>query len=81
MSANILNLPSYIVTGLVENEYDYHIDAEAKDHPTSCQVCGSPEIVGFGRNKQLARDLPMHGKRVGVYVDTGVTFTSYRNKL
>jgi transposase len=70
MPANILNLLTYIVTGLVENEYDYHIDAEAKDHPTSCQVCGSPEIVGFGRNEQLVRDLPMHGKRVGVYVAT-----------
>lgn len=70
MPANILNLPAYIVTNLVENEYDYHIDAEAKHHPTNCQVCGSPDIVGFGRNEQLVRDLTIHGKRVGIYVDT-----------
>ncbi len=70
MPANILNLPSYTVTNLVENEYDYHIDAEAKHHPTTCQNCGSPDIVGFGRNEQLVRDLTIHGKGVGIYVDT-----------
>ena len=70
MPANILNLPAYIVTNLVENEYDYHIDAEAKHHPTTCQNCDSPDIVGFGRNEQLVRDLTIHGKRVGIYVDT-----------
>ena len=33
MPANILNLPSYTVTALQENEHDYHIDAIAKDRP------------------------------------------------
>jgi transposase len=70
MLANILNLSTYTVTNLEENEYDYHIDAEAKQHPTSCQICSSQDIVGFGRNEQLIRDLSMHGKRVGIYVDT-----------
>ena len=70
MPANILNLSSYVVTTLVENEHDYHLDAEAKEHPSTCQVCGTPDIVAFGRNKQLVRDLPIHGKRVGIYVDT-----------
>lgn len=70
MPANILHLPAYVVTNLVENEHDYHIDAEAKQHPTTCQNCGSPDIVGFGRNEQLVRDLTIHGKRVGIYVDT-----------
>ncbi len=70
MPANILNLPAYTVTGIEEAEYDYHIDAEAKHHPTACQNCGSPDIVGFGRNEQLVRDLTIHGKRVGIYVDT-----------
>jgi transposase len=70
MPANILNLPAYVVTNLVENEYDYHIDAEAKQHPTTCQNCDSPDIVGFGRNEQLVRDLTIQGKRVGIYVDT-----------
>jgi len=70
LPTNILNLPTYIVTKLAENDNDYHIDAEAKDHPVSCQSCGEPDIVGFGRHEQLIRDLPMHGKRVGIYVDT-----------
>lgn len=26
--------------------------------------------VGFGRREQLIKDLPMHGKRVGIYVNT-----------
>jgi transposase len=26
--------------------------------------------VGFGRREQLVKDLPVHGKRVGVYIDT-----------
>jgi transposase len=70
MPINILNLPSYIVTNFVENEYDYHINAEAREHPSDCQVCGTPDIVGFGRNVQLVYDLPMHGKRVGIYAET-----------
>lgn len=70
MPANILNLSSYVVTSLVENEHDYHIVAEAKEHPSTCQICETPDVVGFGRNKQLVRDLPIHGKRVGIYVDT-----------
>lgn len=70
MPANILNLPAYTITGIDETEYDYHINAEAKQHPTTCQNCGSPDIVGFGRNERLVRDLTIHGKRVGIYVDT-----------
>jgi hypothetical protein len=57
MPANILNLPAYAITNLIESEHDYHIDAEVKDHPTKYQECYSTEIVGFGRNDQLVRDL------------------------
>jgi hypothetical protein len=53
MPTNILNLHSYTIINFLENDHDYHIDAEAKDHPKSCQLCDSQEIVGFGRNKQL----------------------------
>lgn len=70
MPRNILNLPSYAITRIEEDEHDYHIWAEAVDHPSICPHCGRGEIVGFGRREQLVRDLPMHGKRVGVYVDT-----------
>lgn len=71
MPANILNLPAYVITSdIIENEHDYHIDAEVREHPTACQSCRSPDIVGFGRNVQQIRDLCMHAKRVGIYVDT-----------
>lgn len=70
MPANILNLSAYTITGIEENYYDYHIDAEVKNHPSKCQNCDSDNLVGFGRNEQAIRDLPMHGKRVGIYVDT-----------
>jgi transposase len=70
MPANLLNLPSYIVLSLVENDHDYHIDVETKQPPTQCPVCHSEKIRGFGRREQMIKDLPMHGKRVGVYIST-----------
>jgi transposase len=70
MPANILNLPAYTVTKVVENEHDYHIDVEVSKAPTRCLNCQSDTLVGFGRREQLVRDLPSHGKRVGLYVNT-----------
>ncbi len=70
MPANILNLPSYTVTALQENDHDYHIDAVAKNRPECCPHCQSNNLVGFGRREQMVKDLPMHGKRVGLYVET-----------
>ncbi len=70
MPTNILNLPLYVVTGINETEHDYHINVETKSPPKSCQNCNSDNLVGFGRNEQLIRDLQIHGKRVGIYVDT-----------
>lgn len=70
MPRNLLNLPSYILTHVEEDEHDYHVWAEVAELPAACQHCDGPELVGFGRREQLIRDLPMHGKRVGIYVDT-----------
>jgi transposase len=80
---NILNLKSLKTTRVEENEHDYHIDAESTISTTSCQHCQSQNIIGFGRHEQLIRDLPIHAKRVGIYVSTrryrckdcGKTFT------
>jgi len=69
MPANILNLHAYVVTALEENEHDYHISAEVKRVPAACPNCRSPHLVGFGRRERLVRDLPIHGKRVGIYVN------------
>jgi len=69
MPANILNLPSYAVTALQENEHDYHIDATVKAMPV-CPHCRGSDLSGFGRREQMVHDLPSHGRRVGLYVDT-----------
>ena len=70
MPANILNLPRLTVTQVEETDHDYHIKAQASTDPTSCPECRHTGLVGFGRNEQLVKDLPMHGKRVGIYFDT-----------
>ncbi len=70
MPSDILNLPAYTVTNIEETEHDYHINAETKSAPQKCPRCGSDNPVCFGRNEQLLRDLPIHGKRIGIYVDT-----------
>ncbi|MCL2644475.1 MAG: ISL3 family transposase [Betaproteobacteria bacterium] len=70
MPANILNLPCYKILGIQENEHDYHIMVEAADAPGSCPHCQHNNLVGFGRREQMLKDLPMHGRRVGIYIDT-----------
>lgn len=67
--ANLLNLPDYSVTRLEETPHDYHVYAEVNGAFHRCVACRSTNVVGHGRNEQLVRDLPMHGKRVAVYVD------------
>lgn len=67
---NILNLNAYQVLEVKENEHDYHIQAKTVLNPTHCPHCQSSDFVGFGRKEQLVRDLPIHGKRVGIYIDT-----------
>ena len=69
MPANILNLPAYAVTALQENEHDYHIDATVKAMPV-CPHCRGNDLSGFGRREQMVHDLPSHGRRVGLYIDT-----------
>jgi len=70
MPANILNLPRLKVTQVEETDHDYHIKAQSAVDPAACPACHSKALVGFGRNEQLVKDLPMHGKRVGIYFDT-----------
>ena len=70
MPANILNLPRLMVDSVTEDDHNYHIHAHSALEPSGCSDCKSKRIVGFGRNEQLVKDLPMHGKRVGIYFDT-----------
>jgi transposase len=70
MPVNILNLEAYLVTGIQEDEHNYHIAAAVKHPPKACLHCRSESLHGFGKREQLLRDLPSHGKRVGLYVTT-----------
>ncbi|MHB8253598.1 MAG: ISL3 family transposase [Acidiferrobacter sp.] len=70
MPANILNLPTYTVTALTENDHDYRINAEAEAPTKVCPHCCHAALGGFGRREQTVRDLPMDGKRVGLYINT-----------
>ena len=66
----ILQLPAYNVLKVESTEHDYHIVAEPVEPRRACPHCQSENTVGFGRREQLVKDLPIHGKRVGIYVDT-----------
>ena len=70
MSPDLLNLLGYEVLVVDANEHDYHIKACVIAAQESCIHCQSSGIVGFGRREQMVRDLPTHGKRVGLYIDT-----------
>jgi transposase len=70
MPANILNLPQYRVLRVEETEHDYHITAEPVDVISVCPHCQSDHLTSWGTRDQVFKDLPMHGKRVGIYIDT-----------
>lgn len=70
MPANILNLPQYRVLRVEESDHDYHVTAEPVDVTAACPHCQSERLTSWGTREQVFKDLPMHGKRVGLYIDT-----------
>ncbi len=70
MTTNILNLSQYRVLGVKETDHDYHVAAEPIDTAKSCPHCTSDRLAPWGAREQVFKDLPMHGKRVGIYIDT-----------
>ena len=70
MPANILNLPQYRVLRVEESDHDYHVTAEPVDVTAACPHCQSDRLTSWGTREQVFKDLPMHGKRVGIYIDT-----------
>lgn len=70
MLPNLLNLPGINVVSVEETEHDYHIKASTTIAAKMCPHCFHPDLYAFGRREQFVRDLPMHGKRVGLYLDT-----------
>jgi transposase len=65
---SILNLRLLRPLKIEESEHDYHVQAESTTVTRQCGHCEGPSIIGFGRYEVLIRDLPTHGKRVGIYV-------------
>ena len=70
MNPDLLNLSSYRVLRVEDADEDYQIKAETLSPPDRCIHCGSGPLVGFGRREQWIRDLPIHGKRVEIAIDT-----------
>ena len=67
---NLLNLPGYRILKVDETDDAYHIAAETQVAPTICPHCDGAALVGYGHREQWIRDLPMHGKQVGLYFQT-----------
>ncbi|MHB0929633.1 MAG: transposase, partial [Candidatus Nanopelagicales bacterium] len=53
---------------MVENEHNLRIEVELKQRPTSCPLCYSESIVGFGRRNTRVKDMPRQGKMVDLYI-------------
>jgi len=70
MPANILNLPQYRVVRVQESEHDYHVTTEPVEVTRACPHCQAEHLHSWGTREQVFKDLPMHGKRVGIYIDT-----------
>lgn len=66
----ILNLRHIHPTKVEDTNHDYHVYAESTVDTRRCPHCHGGQIIGFGRYQKLIRDLPVHGKRVGIYLDS-----------
>src|SRR5690625_4593738 len=71
MLINMLNLPNFKIPDMKESEYDYRFLVESTAlSPSHCPKCGTvANLYKHGKKQQLFFDLPMHAKRVGIYVN------------
>lgn len=67
----MINLPNLKIIDMKESEYDYRFLVESIDlSPSHCPKCGIvANLYKHGKKQQLYFDLPMHAKRVGIYVN------------
>ena len=70
MPENVLLLRSYRVLKVDQSDHDYHVRAEPASPQTACPHCRSERLIAWGTREQVFKDIPMHGKRVGIYIDT-----------
>src|SRR5699024_5700450 len=71
MLINMLNLPNFRILDMKESEYDYRFLVESTAlSPSHCPKCGTiANLYKHGKKQQLFFDMPMHAKRVGIYVN------------
>src|SRR5690625_174157 len=71
MLINMLNLPNFKILDMKESEYDYRFLVESTAlSPSHCPKCATvANLYKHGKKQQLFFDLPMHAKRVGIYVN------------
>jgi len=66
--ANLLYPLTLTVTDFHQDEDDYQFHVEAPE-PDTCETCGTVgQLVRFGKKDQAYRDVPIHGKRVTLWV-------------
>lgn len=67
----MLNLPNIKILDMKESEHDYRFLVESTTlSPSHCPKCGTvANLYKHGKKQQLFFDLPMHAKRVGIYVN------------
>lgn len=71
------------VIDFTEEDHDYHFRVDLPE-PKCCEACGAlgGKLVKFGKDDQAYRDIPLHGKRVTLWMirrrykchDCGATF-------
>lgn len=66
---DLLNLPGLPVEEIVEDEHQYSIRVGRRRERPHCPQCGSIDLRPNGSRKVRIHDLPIHGKRVGIWFD------------
>src|SRR5699024_6171443 len=71
MLTNMINLPNFKILDMKESEYDYRFLVETTVlSPSHCSKCGTvANLYKHVKKQQLFFDLPMHAKRVSIYVN------------
>src|SRR5690625_7675063 len=70
MINNMLNLKNFKIIEIRESKDDYRFLVEVASPPPSyCPKCGTvANLYRHGKKQQLFFELPMHAKRVGIFV-------------
>ena len=68
LPGNLLHPLKLDVVGFKEEDHDYHFRVELPE-PKCCQSCGTLyNLVKFGKDDQAYRDVPIHNKRVTIWM-------------